>query len=239
MSPMTRRAAPKSSSSGPRRREQDVVGRDVAVVALRRVHHRRAHRAAAVSQARSSASLGALAERGERRLQRRSLVVRHHHVGGAVLFPEAVDLDQRRMVEAGEQARLVDEALQAGAEGVEMALRLDDDRRRAGDARGHRRRHVLLDRDLALQRVVPGEVDDAEAAFADQAGDLVVAQLRAERQRVAGSGAAAGALALGLDAGLDRRRVVGRSVRSGLVVVGAAALIECRHFGPTQGKERS
>jgi hypothetical protein len=33
--------------------------------------------------------------------------------------------------------------------------------------------------------MVPGQVDDAEAALADQAGDLVVAKLGAERQRVA------------------------------------------------------
>src|ERR1019366_333249 len=89
------------------------------------------------------------------------------------------------MVEAGEQTGLVDEALQAGLEGVETAIGIDDQARGAADARGHGGGHVLLDGDLALQGVVPGEVDDAKGALVDEAGDLVVAQPRADRQRVA------------------------------------------------------
>src|ERR1019366_2086437 len=89
------------------------------------------------------------------------------------------------MVEAGEQTGLVDEALQAGLEGVETAIGIDDQARGAADARGHGGGHVLLDSDLALQGVVPGEVDDAKGALVDEAGDLVVAQPRADRQRVA------------------------------------------------------
>ena len=93
------------------------------------------------------------------------------------------------MVEASEQAGLVDEALESGLEGVEMALGLDDDGRGSGDARGHGGGHVLLDGDLALQGVVEREIDDAEAALADQARDLVVPQPRAGTQDVPGRGA--------------------------------------------------
>ena len=57
--------------------------------------------------------------------------------------------------------------------------------RGAGKAPHQRGRHVLLDRDLALQRVVPGEIDDADRAFADQPGGLVVAQAHPDRQGAA------------------------------------------------------
>ena len=78
---------------------------------------------------------------------------RHHHVGGAVVFPEAVDLDQRRMVEPREQPRLVDERAQADRVGFGERARAHRDLR-PGAARRQRRRHVLLERDLALERVV-------------------------------------------------------------------------------------
>ena len=207
----------------PGRGEQDVVGGDVAVEALGRVHHRQR-----VEQRRQPGAQLRLARRmahlGERRLEGRALVERHRHVGGAVLLPEAIDLDQGRMVEAGEEARLVDEALQARLEGVEMALGLDHDRRRARDPRGHRRRHVLLDRDLALQRMVPGQVDDAEAALADQAGDLVVAQVGAERQRVAQR---------------RGRRALGRRADDGSVVVVVVGRAQVDTPGGLTGKARS
>ena len=58
--------------------------------------------------------------------------------------------------------------------------------RRVVGAHGDRRREELLDRDLALQRRVPAQIEDAEGALADQPRDLVVAQTRAERQRVPG-----------------------------------------------------
>ena len=57
--------------------------------------------------------VGRAAELGQRALERRAFVRRHHPVGRAVLFPEAVHLDERRVVEAREQLRVVDEALQA------------------------------------------------------------------------------------------------------------------------------
>ena len=41
--------------------------------------------------------------------ERAAPVVRHHHVRGAVRLPELMNLDERRMIEAGEQPRFVDE----------------------------------------------------------------------------------------------------------------------------------
>ena len=84
------------------------------------------------ARARRSAARAARAARPRRHAGMRAAasrfsvgpcVERHHHVGGAVLFPEAVDLDQRRMVELRQQPRLVDEAAQAGVEGLAVALR--------------------------------------------------------------------------------------------------------------------
>ncbi len=180
------------------RRQHDRVGADVLMPGLAVVQHRHRveHR---LQPGPELAFAGHVAELGEGGLQGRAFVEGHDHVGGAVLLPEAIDLDEGRMVEAGEQTGLVDEALQAGLEGIEMALGLDDDGRRAADARGHRGRHVLLDGDLALQRVVPAEVDESEAAFTDQTGDLVVAQPRAGRQRMAESGRGATGLPFFVD----------------------------------------
>ena len=47
-------------------------------------------------------------------------------------------------------------------------------------------RHVFLDGDVPLQRMVPGQVDDAEAAFADGPDDLVVEQPHALGQGMGG-----------------------------------------------------
>ena len=73
-----------------------------------------------------------------------------------------------------------------GSDGVDDDAARATTRSRALQPARHRRGHVLLDRDLALQRVVPAEVDDAAHPFADQPLDLVLAQTRSERQRVAG-----------------------------------------------------
>ena len=166
------------------RRQQDGVGADVLVPGAGAVQHgqRIEHGLEPDAQLGLARHVVELAERGP---ERRPFEIRHRHVGGAVLFPEAVDLDERGMVEAGEQTCLVDEAGQARLEGVEMPVGRGNSRRVVG-AHGDRRREVLLDRDLALQRRVPAQVDDAERTLADQPIDLVVAQARAERQRVPG-----------------------------------------------------
>lgn len=94
-------------------------------------------------------------------------------------------LQQRRVVEVGEQLGLVDEAPEPDREGLCMGGRLDLHGQALGGALGHRRRQVFLDRHLPLQRDVGGEVDDAEAALAQHAFDAVVMDARARRQGVA------------------------------------------------------
>ncbi len=164
--------------------QQDhVVGGDVAVEALLGVDHgeRLGQR---LQQLAQPLLVGRRAHRLELVLERDAFVERHHHVGGAVRLPEAIDLDQRRMVELGQQPRLVDEALQPGLEGLAVPLRLDRDLG-AADALRQRRRHVFLERDAAAERMVVGEVDDAEAALAEHLDDLELAQVEADRQHVA------------------------------------------------------
>ena len=167
------------------RREDDAVGTDVLVpdAAVVQQGHGVEHRLQPGPQLRLSRHV---VELGERVLEGRALVEGHHHVGGAVLFPEAVHLDQRRVIEAGEQPRLGDEALQAGLVGVRVAFRGHRHRGRAGGPGRHRDRQVFLDRDPALQDRVPGTVDDREAGFADHVGELVFAQPGAPRQRSSG-----------------------------------------------------
>ena len=160
--------------------QQDVVRRDVAVVdvlGMQRLEgaqqrHQHAHQPDLAGRRRHLAQC---------LRQRLALVERHHHVGGAVAFPVAEDLDQRRMVEAREHLRLEHEAAQPGAEGLAMraSARLH---RAVVAARGQQSRHVFLDRHLALEVVVEGPVDDAEAADADQAADLELAQPGADAQ---------------------------------------------------------
>jgi hypothetical protein len=120
------------------------------------------------------------------------------------------------VVELGEQPGLIDEAAQADLEGVLVALRADDHRGVAA-AGGQRRGHVFLDRDPALQRVVVGEIDDAEAALADQVDNLEFGQAGARRQGHIG---AAAPLGRGRRAG----RRSGTPEHDGLVVVGVGHL---------------
>src|ERR1035438_3566409 len=91
------------------------------------------------------------------------------------------------MVELGEQPCLVDEALQPRIESLAMPLRFH---RHLGAADALRQRgwHVLLERDAAAERMIFGEVDDAEAAFAEDLGDLELAAIQADRPPVRGLG---------------------------------------------------
>ena len=110
------------------------------------------------------------------------------------------------MVELRQQLGFVDEALHAGVEGFAVPLGARLDVGRAG-AIGQRGRHVLLERDLAVERMVPGEVDDAEAAFADRLGDLEFAEPRArlEGQRMvrAAGGDRDGGAVVGTEVGTE------------------------------------
>ena len=93
-------------------RQQDVVGRDVAVEhpfvvqPLQRVEHR-------LQDAADPGFVGRIGHGAPRIAQRDALQVRHDHVGGRIVLPEAVHLDQRRVVEARQHAGLVDERAQA------------------------------------------------------------------------------------------------------------------------------
>ena len=160
--------------------KQDVVGRDVAVVDLHRVQHRErvAHRP---QQAEDPGLVGRRRHGPHDVAHRRTFEKRHHHVGGAVGLPEPVDLEQRRMVELGEQLGFVDEAFHAGVEGFPMSLRASPDLRRAGTV-GDRRRHVLLERHLAIERMVPGQIDDSETTLADGRLHLELKQARSGGQ---------------------------------------------------------
>ncbi len=163
-------------------RQQDVVGRDVAVVdafavqQLERGEDRR-------DDAADPGLVGRVGHAPAGIAQGDALEVGHHHVGGGVVFPETVDLDQRRMVEAGEQPRFVDERAQADRVGLGEGARADRDLRPRA-ARRQRGRHVFLERHLALERMVVGKVDDAEAADAENPQDLELAEAGAGRQRV-------------------------------------------------------
>ena len=126
-----------------------VVGGDVAVVALGVVQHDQ--RLGQRMQQGAQPGLAGCAVHGAQGvLQRLALVEGHHHVGRAVVFPEAVDLHQRRMVELCQQPRFIDEALAPGFEGFAVALALDLHLRDA-HPRGQHRGHVFLERHLAAQ----------------------------------------------------------------------------------------
>ena len=149
---------------------QQVVRCDVPVVDLHAMHvlERIEHGCEKTTQ---PAFVGHLGMAAEKVLQRRSLVQRHRHIGSAVLLPEAKDFHQSRMLELRQHARFVDEALEAGAERLGEFLRTNFHGSLA-DPCSQLRRHVLLDRDAAIEQGVHGFVDDAEAAFADHTRHL-------------------------------------------------------------------
>ena len=124
---------------------------------------------------------------GQGLLERVATVQRHHHVGGALFLPEAVHLQQGRVVELRQQPRFVDEAAHTEVEGLLVPLR-QGHHGAVVLAAGQRRRHVLLDRHHPLQGVVPGFIDDAEAALPHQAGDLELGHPGAHRQHPALAG---------------------------------------------------
>jgi hypothetical protein len=146
----------------------------VAVHQLERVEQRRQQR----TQPGLAGRRVALAQPVDQRL---ALVQRHHHVGRAVVLPEAIHLDQRRVVERRQQLRLVDEAAQAELERGVVPRRARR-HRLAGAAPRQRRRKVFLERDGAPEQRVARAVDDAEAALADQLLDLKLLYPRADRQ---------------------------------------------------------
>ena len=202
--------------------DHDVVGRDVAVIAalrvqqLQRVEDRRQH---LLEPGLAADQLGLLFTQ---RAQRAALAQLHGHVGGVVLLPEAVDADQRRVVELRQQARLVQKAVQPALKGAgdrRLARYHAAVWRAGGDGAGH----VFLDGDRAAQRLVVRLVDDGKAAFAQHAAQFELAQPRARSQAVGGGGQRIGRF------GLGGRRQCDRGVhaisRSRLAHVGGAAQV--------------
>jgi hypothetical protein len=126
--------------------------------------------------------VGRCMHRAARLHQRHAGAVLHRHVGGAVRLPEPVHPNQRRMVERREQARLVEERLERAPErlGALGRARSDDPVRAARRELGG---HELLERDLAQQRAIEREVDDAEAADAERSQDLELVEAGSGRQQ--------------------------------------------------------
>ena len=112
-----------------------------------------------------------------------ALVVGHDHVGRAVGFPESIHLHQRGVVKRGQQTCFVDEAAHAQFEGFAVPLRAHLHGKITA-ARGQRGRHVFLDGHGALELRVACQVDDAKAAFTDQAVNHELVELVPDGQGV-------------------------------------------------------
>ena len=163
--------------------QQDVVGRDVAVEhagavqPLERVEDRLDDGAQPRLVGRRAPWPGAPAQ------QRAAGAVLHRHVGGAVRLPEPVHANQRGMVEGRQQARLVEERFERPLELLGAVRASAAPTMPAGPRAASSAGHELLERDLAQQRVVEREVDDAEAADAERAKDLELVETRSGGQQ--------------------------------------------------------
>ena len=128
------------------------------------------------NSSRSTASGVSRCSRISRLRQRLALDQGHHHVGGAVGLEEVVHAhDGGRAVEPRQRARLVEEALAAPGKLLGMIGRA---RQHGGAAlaQRQRRRQVLLDRDVAMEREVARPIGDAEGALAEDGVQLVATQ---------------------------------------------------------------
>ncbi len=88
------------------------------------------------------------------------------------------------MIELRQQASLVDEAAHPGVERLALAFGPDGNRQIAAAGR-KRARHVLLDRNRAVQLRVVRQIDDAEAAFANHLFNAEFSEVEAGWQGVA------------------------------------------------------
>src|SRR6185312_416200 len=104
----------------------------------------------------------------------------HDGVGGAVGGEEAQHRHDVRMAEAGERARLVEEALAAPREVVGRARAARHDL--VALAHGELDWQVLLDRHDLGELAVEGAIGDAEATVADHRVESIVAQQGADGQ---------------------------------------------------------
>ena len=75
------------------------------------------------------------------------------------------------MIELRKHPRFVDETSKPGGKSLDVALGSYRDSDAVHPA-GKRRRHVFLERDTAMQRVIVNKIDDAKAALGDELGNF-------------------------------------------------------------------
>ncbi len=151
----------------------DVVGGDVAVQEILRVHHlqrieqRRRDAIELVLRGRPSEAL-------EPSLEVLPLLEAHHHVGGGVGLEHAADAHDARMLEARQRARFQQEVGAAPIERRFMPVRFGP-HAHGGVAVAEVEGVVLLDGDEGGEIDVLGLVGNAEATRADHARNAVAA----------------------------------------------------------------
>jgi hypothetical protein len=113
--------------------------------------------------------------------ERFPLFVLHDHIGRVVGLEKAADTHDVRVPERGQRARLGQKLRQPGPEGAAPRAGLGMHGLIAGP-RHEAGREKLLDRDLAIQVEILGQVGDAESPAAQHRQDAVLVQGRAGRE---------------------------------------------------------
>ena len=117
-------------------------------------------------------------------VRERGAAVEHRaHVGGVVLHPETQHVQQVRMIKARQQPRLLDKTVQSGVKRFAKALAAQHQVQVIA-AHRQRGRHELFDGDITLKLVIPGAIDDAKAATADDLFDFKLIEAVTQRQSV-------------------------------------------------------
>src|SRR5581483_4304836 len=153
------------------RPDDDVVGGNVAMKEILRVHHlerveQRPDDPVELLLRRSAA------EAREPLLHALARLEDHHHVGGGVCLEDAGDLHHAAVTEMRERAGFLEEAVSAPLEYFLMPFRLRPDAQ-ALVAQAERLRTIFLDGDPGPELHIVGPVGDAEAPGADHALDAV------------------------------------------------------------------
>ncbi len=159
----------------------DVVGGDVAVQEVGRVHHFQR-----VEQRRDEAIelllFGQSVETAKPVLEAHALLEAHHHVRGGVGLENAADAHDAGVLEARQGARFLEEVDAPLLEGGLVALRFRP-HAHGGVAVAEVDGVILLDRHHGAEVDILGLVGDAKPARADDAQDaVVVVQDRVDRQ---------------------------------------------------------
>ena len=155
------------------RAHDDVVGGDVAVQEVGRVHH--LERIEQRGDEEIELVLrGRALEAAQPGLQAHALLEAHHHVGGGVGLEHAADANDGGMLEARQRARLLEEVGAPLVEGRLVAFRLRP-HAHGGVAVAEFDRVVLLDGHHGAEVEILGLVGDAESAGPDDAHDAIAA----------------------------------------------------------------